>query len=166
MRQRTTGFSLIELLVVLVIIGVLAGIAVPSYKDYVRGSKMAEAATTLHGIGKGILAELRINGAITGDFQGINISGSSTLSGPSSDLVEGYRIDGNGNDMYWMAARIPTDIVSGAWQKREIHMGFVRDGDGEWHSICGSWSSGFMDEEYLPKGCNETNIGSQLASMR
>jgi type IV pilus assembly protein PilE len=43
--QRARGFTLIEVLVVVAIVGILAAIALPSYSDYVRRSKIIEATT-------------------------------------------------------------------------------------------------------------------------
>lgn len=45
--HKNNGFTLIELLIAMAIIGLLASIALPSYLEYIRRGKIAEATTTL-----------------------------------------------------------------------------------------------------------------------
>ena len=42
MKKRSQGFTLVELLIVVAIVGILAAIAVPSYQNYITRSKVAE----------------------------------------------------------------------------------------------------------------------------
>ena len=45
--RRVAGFTLIEMMVAVVLVSILASIAIPSYRSYLRRGQLAEAFTTL-----------------------------------------------------------------------------------------------------------------------
>lgn len=73
------GFTLLELLVVVVIIGILAAIALPQYKLAVEKTKSAEALAILQSMARAQQNYYLIHGSYATSFDGLDISLPGTL---------------------------------------------------------------------------------------
>ena len=65
MKHIQKGFTLIELMIVVAIIGILAAVAIPAYQDYIAKAQATEAFTLIGGM-KTPLAEAIAADATTG----------------------------------------------------------------------------------------------------
>jgi type IV pilus assembly protein PilA len=82
MKNIQKGFTLIELMIVVAIIGILAALAIPAYADYTARAQAAEAFTLMDGV-KTPLAELYTTlgkFAISNAVAGITSSGVPAIT--------------------------------------------------------------------------------------
>lgn len=63
MKKIQQGFTLIELMIVIAIIGVIAALAIPAYGDYNSRAQAAEALILLDGLKLPVLEQFSQNGA-------------------------------------------------------------------------------------------------------
>lgn len=66
MQKIQQGFTLIELMIVVAIIGILAALAVPAYQDYTIRSKVSEAASLASAVRTAIDVAFSENGTLAG----------------------------------------------------------------------------------------------------
>jgi len=86
LQKKTSGFTLIELMIVIAIIAILMSYAIPAYRDYTVRAKAGEAISLLSGV-KSTVSEIWVN---TGDLSGVN-SGTNGL--PIATLITGTNIN-------------------------------------------------------------------------
>ena len=99
MKSVQKGFTLIELMIVVAIIGILAAVAIPAYQDYTVRAKITEVLTAGSSAKSAISEGFQTNGMVGVDSAAAAISKGSTaapvskylksISSPTSIVAEG-----------------------------------------------------------------------------
>jgi prepilin-type N-terminal cleavage/methylation domain-containing protein len=97
LKYRTAGFTLVELMIVIALIGIFATIAAPIMKTYIAKARYSNVRTTLHQLMNGLDAYFIQNGSFYPDGRGrLTIN-----AGEEVDLPElGYNFSDENTNRY------------------------------------------------------------------
>jgi type IV pilus assembly protein PilA len=142
MKRVQQGFTLIELMIVVAIIGILAAVAIPAYQDYTIRAQVSEGMSLAAGA-KTAIAEF-YNG--TGRFPAAN----SSLGLADLGDIKGTYVDQVDASNGVIKARFGGSSVNAAISGDVLNISAVTSSAGSVQWTCNSTD---LDDKYLPTSC-------------
>ena len=142
-RSMQQGFTLIELMIVVAIIGILAAIALPAYQDYTKRTHVSEGLTLASGAKASVTEFYSSNGRMPKSNASAGLAPDTSILG---NAVKGVGVDTSGtgiitityNDKVKADATLQLSPITGA-------------GGVQWK--CRTGGSSPVDKKWVPSNC-------------
>ena len=147
MKRLNSGFTLIELMIVVAIIGVLAAIAIPQYQNYVARAQVSEAFSLASGAKTAVAEYFMLNGTFPADNAEAGLSDAADISG---NYVESVTVAGG-----TITALFSDTEAHSKLQGKSMVLTAVDNG-----GSIGFSCSGTDIKAYLPSSCDVASAAS------
>ncbi|WP_417708000.1 pilin [Rheinheimera aquimaris] len=141
---KNTGFTLMELMVVVVIIGILAAIAIPSYQGYVIRTQTNRAVGELSAYKAPFEERIGSGGSIANND--IGYTPSNLTNGVQAVNIGILNPDGSGQLQVTMGGNAHPNLTG-------LVLRFDRDAAGTWECVVDNTAASNWKSSYLPSGC-------------
>lgn len=147
MKSSSPGFTLIELMIVVAIIGILSAIAIPSYQNYIATAQIKRAYSEVSSYR--VLVEERLaSGDDTIVNSEIGYAPSNLTTGNAATDIVTLNGDGTGHIEVTLGGDVHPDLAGTV-----IHL--ERTAGGVWSCVINNTANvGGWKSVYLPSGCS------------
>ncbi|MBT8142732.1 MAG: pilin [Gammaproteobacteria bacterium] len=153
MKNTQQGFTLIELMIVVAIIGILAAIAIPQYQNFIARSQVTEAVNLLGGAKTAIEEKVSQDGAFpaAGTTSLTDLGIKTTSKYVASVSSSGDSTDEVGNITATMnSTGVAKSIASGT-------VSMYRAAGGNWTCTRGATGT-TLEDKFLPRVCRNAAL--------
>ena len=143
MRKIQKGFTLIELMIVVAIIGILAAVAIPAYQDYIGRAQAAEPITLMGGAKTPLAEYIADRGMVPAISDILTVTSGRYTAGLALTPSGGSAVSAN----ITLTATLPSANVNSSMTSGIIHLVSANSGQ--------SWTctSGNVPAKFLPAAC-------------
>lgn len=145
MKAIQKGFTLIELMIVIAIVGILAAVALPAYQDYTARAQMSEALTLAEGQKAAVVEYYSDNGTFPANNTSAGIAASNTITGK---YVATVNVSGNANTATIISTMKSSGVNNDIKGKTLMLEGKQNSGSFSWEC-----KKGTVDDKFLPSSC-------------
>ena len=145
-RSMQKGFTLIELMIVVAIIGILAAVALPAYQDYTVRAKVSEVILAASS-GKTAVAEyVQVNGVMPA-------SGSSPVTTQASKYVASVGYTGTSNSVGVITVITSATGGDANLVSKQLDLTGTLTSTGQVTWVCTAGATNPITAKYLPASC-------------